>query len=217
MPFDLPNDPLWHVIDSHPMPRDASGQSFVDQLIRRYKIRRKTAERAVQEYKRFVYLVAIGQGERRVPSKAVDHVWHLHMQHTRDYWDVFCAAIGRPLHHTPGGAGAAHLQDYDRTREAYEAAFGAPPPRGIWRRIHRGQALAMGAFFAIFLVIGMQGLASGALPAVLFALVGGLGVAYSAAVQTPWGRAYLTFEFYGGWGDGNDGDCGGDGGGCGGD
>ena len=91
------NDQLWELISNHPMPADASGRSFPDQLMDEHGIRRETALTAIDEYRKFIYLCATREA-RNVPSKAVDLVWHQHMQHTRDYWDGLCAKIGKPLH-----------------------------------------------------------------------------------------------------------------------
>ncbi|MBF9034745.1 hypothetical protein HKCCE2091_10885 [Rhodobacterales bacterium HKCCE2091] len=221
MAGDLSRPDLWEIIHDHFMPEDASGQSFTGQLAEKAGIKRETARRAIEEYRRFIYLVALGEG-RRVPSEAVDTVWHLHMQHTRDYWDVFCASIGRPIHHTPGGETAKGSDDVVATEAAYRREFGEEMPRGIWRRRNRrgeriagyigiagmGGAVAIGAFTALpFVALGV-GLASGFL-----ILMGRAGIAGDFGIE-------IEFDPTDYWGDSAAGACGGDGGGdggCGGD
>ncbi|MFO1031653.1 MAG: hypothetical protein U1F60_11265 [Planctomycetota bacterium] len=92
---------------------------------------RAFAERAVAEYRRFVWL-AMRAGHPVTPSPAVDEVWHLHLCYTRSYWDELCGRVlGRPLHHGPtlGGAaeGAKFADWYARTLASYRQHFGEPP------------------------------------------------------------------------------------------
>lgn len=211
MPLDPKHDTIWRAIDGHQMPGN-----FAADLMRDHKIKAETAARAIQEYKRFMYLVATSDGVRRVPSKAVDHVWHAHMMHSRDYWDVFCAAIGRPIHHTPGGQGAAHLRDYDATRRAYVEVFGENPARGIWRKPSRFGTGLMALVGFAFLIGGLFELQNSWLLGGAALVIGGLVFAFGVFAQTSYGQAYLTFEASGEWSDDSAGDCG-DGGGCGGD
>ncbi|MGB1235350.1 MAG: glycine-rich domain-containing protein [Planktomarina sp.] len=124
---------LAQLINAHPMPKDSGGISFEAQLKAKFNLSDQTVANVLREYKRFIYLVATSQGARRVPSKAVDEVWHLHMMHSRDYWDVFCAIIGRPLHHTPGGDDRLNASDHSLTNAAYEQAFGDLPPHDVWQ------------------------------------------------------------------------------------
>lgn len=94
------------------------------------------AQRVVDEYKRFVYLMAAA-GHPVTPSDQVDQAWHLHLSYTRSYWERLCGqVVGKPLHHNPtqgGDAEDAKFGDwYARTLETYERVFGAPPPGDIW-------------------------------------------------------------------------------------
>lgn len=93
------------------------------------------AVRAIDEYRRFVWL-AMRAGHPVTPSPAVDEVWHLHLCYTRSYWDELCGRVlGRPLHHDPtrGGAaeGAKFVDWYTRTLASYRRHFGEPP-RDLW-------------------------------------------------------------------------------------
>ncbi len=98
---------------------------------------REFAVRAVEEYRRFVYL-AVTCGHPIAPSPTVDTVWHLHLLYTRSYWDDLCRGVlGRPLHHNPSPGGEAARADgsanYLETMASYRSAFGEPNPE-IWPR-----------------------------------------------------------------------------------
>lgn len=211
------NDQLWELISNHAMPADASGQPFPDQLMQEHRIRRETALTAIEEYRKFIYLCAT-RDARNVPSKAVDLVWHQHMQHSRDYWDGLCAKIGKPLHHSPGGEGTAHLADYKATVAAYRERFGTPP-RGIWRRSSRLKSLFGLLFCSVFLVAGLRMIVDGEAPlifAVAFSAVPLLAISALLHSMTPGGEFEMTFEAGDPFADEDAGDCGsGDCGGCG--
>ncbi|MDN8000054.1 TIGR04222 domain-containing membrane protein [Burkholderia multivorans] len=90
----------------------------------------------IEEYKRFAFL-AQAAGHAVTPSVAVDAAWHLHLQYTREYWDVFCAdVLQAPLHHMPGtGApdeARVYEQRYRDTLDSYRRLFGCEPPESIW-------------------------------------------------------------------------------------
>ncbi|MBY4893097.1 hypothetical protein KUL25_10005 [Rhodobacteraceae bacterium N5(2021)] len=211
------NDQLWELISIHPMPADASGRSFPDQLMDEHLIKRETALTAIKEYRKFIYLCATREA-RNVPSKAVDLVWHQHMQHSQDYWDGLCAKIGKPLHHAPGGEGMAHLADYKATVAAYRERFGTPP-RGIWRRASRLKSLFGILFCGVFLVAGFGMIVDGEVPlpfSVAFTAVPFLAISALLHSITPGGQYELTFEMGNPFADEDAGDCGsGDCGGCG--
>ncbi len=114
---------------------------FADKLAREQGWTRAFADRAIEEYKRFLFLAATS-GALTVPSEAVDQVWHLHLTHTRSYWDDLCAkTLGRPLHHdpSPGGwtARDRHARAYARTLERYRRVFGAAPDCTIWPAVEQ--------------------------------------------------------------------------------
>jgi hypothetical protein len=98
---------------------------------------REFAVRAVEEYRRFLYL-AVTCGHPLAPSPTVDTVWHLHLRYTRSYWDELCRGVlGRPLHHNPSPGGeAARVHgsaNYLEMIASYRNAFGEPSPE-IWPR-----------------------------------------------------------------------------------
>lgn len=95
-------------------------------------------DRAIVEYKRFLYLTQRA-GFEVTPSRPVDLVWHEHLMHTKHYWGTLCREVLRnDLHHNPGSGGAIdgeRLSDqYQRTLDAYAQAFGEAAPEDIWPR-----------------------------------------------------------------------------------
>ena len=210
------NTQLWELISNHKMPDEASGRSFMQQLMDEHVITRETAMVAVTEYRKFMYLCAT-RAKRNVPSKAVDLVWHLHMQHSRDYWDVLCKKLGKPVHHNPGGEGAEHLQDYKATVAAYKTLFGSPP-KGIWRHTRPFEK-----FTSIFATGGITCAGVGLLvrddASVLFGLfflgIGIMSFVTALNSMTTQGEFTFVFENSDPFADDDAGDCGSGCGGCG--
>jgi len=104
---------------------------FAARLARENGWSRRFADRAIEEYKRFMFL-AIVAGHPVTPSDQVDQVWHLHLLYTRSYWDRFCGEVlGRPLHHGPTKGGKQERNRfelwYERTLASYRSVFGEPP------------------------------------------------------------------------------------------
>lgn len=157
---------LWRRIAAYPFPEDSAGRSFEAQLRAEHDITSETARAAIEEYRRFAYLAASGQG-RTVPSVGIDAVWHLHMGHSRDYLDRFGAVLGKVLHHRPGTPDH-HQEDFLRTLARYEDEFDAPPPMRFWGNVTGRDSV---------------------LPVLTWLLVFALGVAIGAAGAVPIGLA----------------------------
>ncbi len=109
---------------------------FAARLARENGWRHDYAECVIAEYKRFIYLVAVGDREL-TPSDQVDQTWHLHLLYTRSYWKHLCGELlGRELHHVPTQGGAAErtrfAAQYRETLAFYESELGQPPPTDIW-------------------------------------------------------------------------------------
>ena len=114
-------------------PRDI--YPFSTKLSRDYGWSGTYAYRAIQEYKKFVFLT-ISTDQQLSPSTAIDRVWHQHLLYTHSYWDNFCGKVlGVPLHHTPSSGGSAegfkYHKQYCQTLEYYRQYFGNPP-EDIW-------------------------------------------------------------------------------------
>jgi hypothetical protein len=109
---------------------------FVVRLARENRWSRAYAERAIEEYRRFM-LLAVAAGHPVTPSDQVDQVWHLHLLYTRSYWEAFCGGVlGQPIHHGPTRGGRQESVKfhawYERTLDSYRRIFGEPPPADIW-------------------------------------------------------------------------------------
>jgi hypothetical protein len=130
------NHPLWQRLqDWHP-DKPGAVLPFSRRLAIENAWSPRFALRAVEEYKRFVFL-ACTAGHPVTPSEAVDQTWHLHLVYTRSYWDDLCANIlERPLHHSPTEGGGQenekYWQQYNQTLDTYHQAFGHAPPDDIW-------------------------------------------------------------------------------------
>lgn len=114
---------------------EAAAYPFTARLARENDWARDYAERAIAEYRRFMFLT-VAAGHPVTPSDQVDQVWHLHLLHTRSYWDRFCGeTLGRRLDHDPTKGGQQERNKfenwYERTLESYRKIFGDPPP-DIW-------------------------------------------------------------------------------------
>ncbi|WP_278351773.1 glycine-rich domain-containing protein [Chryseobacterium gleum] len=95
------------------------------------------ARKAIEEYKKFVYLCCI-LPRGASPSKIVDKVWHMHLIYTRNYWEEFCPDIlKKPLHHHPSNGGIAerekHKNWFEDTLAAYRKVFQQEAPEEIWK------------------------------------------------------------------------------------
>jgi len=127
---------LWERISSFSPDKAGAQLPFSRRLAKENGWPADFAARAIEEYKRFVYL-AMAAGHPVSPSDAVDQVWHLHLTYTENYWKQFCAEILRePLHHQPTEGGPAEhdkFKDwYRRTKASYRDHFGEEPPRELW-------------------------------------------------------------------------------------
>lgn len=92
--------------------------------------------RAIEEYKRFMYLI-VGCKQTCSPSVIVDEVWHLHLIYTRSYWEDFCEKVLKTkVHHHPTTGGSnelnKHVDLYAKTLELYQEVFHEVPPPDIW-------------------------------------------------------------------------------------
>lgn len=127
----------WQAIESHAI-GGVANDAFRSRLAREQAWSAGEAAQAIVEYRRFCFVARVA-GHEATPSEEVDAVWHLHLLHTRDYWQHFCPqALGAELHHGPtrGAVDAARFREqYAMTLQAYERYFG-PPPARWWPDAH---------------------------------------------------------------------------------
>lgn len=105
------------------------GLTFAEKLARNNNWTAEEADRAIEEYKRFMYLV-ITYGNA-APSDAVDQVWHQHILYTKDY-NYFCQRYaGRFIHHSPDRKRGSSNEAYEKTWYRYFKEF-QTMPGPIW-------------------------------------------------------------------------------------
>ena len=128
------NSKLWQRIEAFEI--DGSGDEFPlsARLARANGWPGDKTRRAIEEYKRFLYLLGVTTS-RLAPSTIMDQVWQLHRVDTRSYEaDFWEGVLGGPIHdESIGGAGAYHVLDhYADTRSSYEYEFECTPPAEFW-------------------------------------------------------------------------------------
>lgn len=127
---------LWERIRSFELDDPEAALTFSGRLARENGWTLEFALRAIEEYKRFIFLLCTA-GHPCTPSDEVDQVWHLHLLYTRSYWQEFCAhVLQREIHHGPT-LGGAQEQDkftdwYARTKASYITRFAEEPPTDLW-------------------------------------------------------------------------------------
>lgn len=136
MPMTPEARTLWERLRAFDFDRGPSDFTFRDRLARDQAWSRRYADRAIDEYRRFLLLSAVA-GHPVTPSEAVDDAWHLHLTYTQSYWNDLCGTVlPAPLHHGPTRGGAAESTKfhgwYERTLASYRRLFDAEPPADIW-------------------------------------------------------------------------------------
>ena len=134
-------DILWQKLAEFQIGSETAQLGFVNRLARDNDWTLEFAEKALLEYKRFIYLVAIHKQEL-TPSDAVDQVWHLHLAYTKSYWEDLCENIlGFSLHHNPTTGGKKEDQRfseaYQHTLNIYYESFGEQPDETVWPPVEK--------------------------------------------------------------------------------
>ena len=225
---------LWARVAAQPL--NVGANSLIDAFARDTGHSAGTARRLVEEYRRFLYLVAVNNGILAL-SRLVDRAWHLHLADPAAY-SAFCETLfGRPILHLEGRPGSFDDPAYKVTLTSYQQEFGRKASGRMWPTPEDEVPLTrrMGAALVLGVVgIFAWGHGHGWLATAAF---GGAFVAYALHVLvTPW-PVDMTRGSAGGCGgsfsggdrdsdcasDGGGNDSGGDGGGgdgcggCGGD
>ena len=122
---------IYSRIQSYALDDPSHEMGFVWHLMRLTSWSRECCLRAMEEYKKFVFLAAVA-GHPVVPSDQVDQVWHLHLLDSEAYWGDFCPnVLGLKLHHHPARGGSQERESmhrlYRATIDRYRQFFGEPP------------------------------------------------------------------------------------------
>lgn len=127
---------LWEKIQTFQLDDPASAFPFSKKLAQQNRWTTAFTDRAIEEYKKFIYLCCISPNGAS-PSVIVDEVWHMHLTYTDNYWNAFCKKILlKDIHHHPSKGGTAekhkHVNWYSGTISLYEKEFNQVPPADIW-------------------------------------------------------------------------------------
>jgi len=126
---------LWDKIAQFEINDPHSSFTFTDRLARENDWTLEYSVRAIDEYKRFLFLIC-ATNTPKTPSEEVDQVWHLHLIYTQSYWLELCRdTLNQDIHHGPTKGREERtifIDYYAETLKEYEAFFGYPPPVDIW-------------------------------------------------------------------------------------
>lgn len=135
---------LWRKIENIEFDTLAVGKTFSEHLAAENGWTLSFADRAIREYKKFMYLRSITD-RNLVPSDVVEQVWRLHLSDTRHYWGTFCKIAGKQLHHNPVGENSADndnaVSAYDYTKSFYKEEFQRSPRSEFWPESSAPEAL----------------------------------------------------------------------------
>lgn len=115
---------------------DASTKAFANKLARKLGWSAPFALRAIDEYKKFVYLGMVSDFSV-TPPKVIDQVWHEHLLFSRAYRDFCRDVLGREFDHNPElvptkeQTGVFNAQ-YEATLARYPEEFNVAPPAEFW-------------------------------------------------------------------------------------
>lgn len=132
----IPQLTLWNKIQEFQIDNPQGAFTFTHRLARENGWKLSYAIRAVDEYKKFIFLLCISP-HPLTPSEQTDQVWHLHLLYTESYWKDFCEkTVEWQIHHGPTKGGTQEAEKfidwYARTLEMYRAVFLSEPPADIW-------------------------------------------------------------------------------------
>ncbi|KAB1231798.1 glycine-rich domain-containing protein [Chryseobacterium viscerum] len=132
---------LWQRISDFSIDKADAAFPFSKKLAKEERWSLDFAKKAIEEYKKFVYLCCILPNGAS-PSETVDKVWHMHLIYTQNYWEEFCPHIlKRSLHHHPSKGGTAektkHQNWFEDTLVQYRKVFQKEAPEDIWKELKR--------------------------------------------------------------------------------
>jgi uncharacterized protein (TIGR04222 family) len=123
------NTELWQRIEAYNTDLPVSDYTFSTRLARENYWTRQFTEKAILEYKKFMYLAATADGMVS-PSPVVDAVWHQHLIFTQSYQE-FCQLLGKRIEHVPSTRNPEEAEKFrqakKRTQLLYTETFGKQP------------------------------------------------------------------------------------------
>lgn len=127
---------LWDEIIAKFGGQHPSAKAFADKLSRKLNWQKKFAQKAIWEYKKFVYLGVISNFNV-TPSKVIDQVWHEHILFSAGYRKFCTDVIHYDLDHNPelvpvSTQTETFQSQYFNTIDLYTIEFGMEPPADIW-------------------------------------------------------------------------------------
>mmetsp|Transcript_22878 Transcript_22878/g.35813 ORF Transcript_22878/g.35813 Transcript_22878/m.35813 type:complete len:342 (+) Transcript_22878:829-1854(+) len=105
---------------------------FWYQVQRHVFIQDRFLERALERYKRFLYIIQYqwGKGNLSIPMYDIDLLWHAHQMHPREYAKDTIALVGAVIKHddtiNDRSAGATLEVNFHKTIDLYTELFGEP-------------------------------------------------------------------------------------------
>ena len=115
---------------------DASTKAFASKLARKLGWTNAFALRAIEEYRKFVYLGMVSDFAV-TPPRVIDQVWHEHLLFSRAYREFCASVLHRDFDHNPelvptdAQTGTFSAQ-YEATLNLYALEFNVEPPHDIW-------------------------------------------------------------------------------------
>ena len=101
----------------------------LERLINTDKWKKRDAILAIDQYKRFLFLIKKhGSNHHLPPSLEIDEVWHAHILHTENYHHFCIQLFGHYLHHHPQLANRKSVQKsatlFEQTQQLHKKEFG---------------------------------------------------------------------------------------------
>ena len=125
---------LWQDIVAFSFEKPGDEYGFSVRLADENKWTKAFTEKAILEYKKFMYLAATAS-EMVSPSEIVDVVWHQHLIFTQSY-QKFCRLLGKDIQHIPSTHNPEEAEKFSRakeqTRHIYTETFGEQPA-DVWQ------------------------------------------------------------------------------------
>lgn len=127
---------IWDAVSAKFAGKNACTQAFAHKISTQYGWKLNFAQRALEEYKKFVYLGVVSDFAV-TPSEVIDKVWHKHLLFSKAY-RIFCnEVIEHTFDHTPELIKIEeqieiYQWQYFETLALYKSEFNTEPPADVW-------------------------------------------------------------------------------------